>query len=609
MPKRPHIPGLKVSLPRTVVSVLALLFTIATLGQATTVPAARQARNVAVITIKGTIESKSLGSASPTLVSLDRRLKLAQRAGADAVVIELDTPGGSLEASMGIADAIKASPIKNTVAWIRPSAYSGGAIIAFACREMICSDPATMGDAIIIAMDPLTMRPIPLRESERQKMLVPLLSNLVDSARRNGHDEFLAQGIATTGVELWMVRHKTSGDLLFINRAEYKLLFEQDPPVATPSIVAAPPMPDPVAEPRQAPQPNRKRGQRPPTGPTLIPEGEQAPFEPAAPKLSRIARDSTAAEQEMTSGRPVLSAADRGQWEYVEYVSTGDGPLLFKTDHMMRYGLASAVVQNDEELKQFFGARNLIRLNQTWSEGLVAWLTFLPIQGLLVVIFLIAFFIEITHPGAMVPASIAFLALAALLAPPILLNMAAWWVLGAIALGIALIALEIFVFPGFGLPGIAGLLLLFGGLLGALVPSSAFFPDAAHQQNELMYGFATLFLAIATAGTGMYFLARNFASLPLLNRLVLRDAVVEGDGDELLAAMAPTSGPIRIGMKAIAITPLRPSGRVEIAPDEKGAGQFIDAVSENGYIEAGTRVRIVSVSPFRIGVEPEGPQA
>jgi len=295
----------------------------------------------------------------------------------------------------------------------------------------------------------------------------------------------------------------------------------------------------------------------------------------------------------------VLTEADRGKWVVVEYVSTGAAALLFKTDQMLRYGLASAIVQNDEDLKQFFGARNIMRLDQSWSEGMVAWLTWMPMRGLLVFIFLLALFVEMTHPGVMLPGAIAFAALVGLVAPPLLINLAAWWTLAAIAVGIILIALEVFVIPGFGVAGVAGLLLLFAGLLGTLVPTGSFFPDSPQHKNDLLYGVVTLFLSITTAGVGMYFVARNFRSLPLFNRLVLKDPVFESDhGDELLAAMGSAAAPVRKGMTGVALTPLRPAGRVELE------GRIIDVVSDIGYIPAGAPVRIVSVSDFRIAVEP-----
>ncbi len=199
------------------------------------VPASRQAKNIAVITIKGPISSL-------TFKSLERRLQLAKRAGADAAVIELDTPGGELGAALDITSLLKRSdtPIPNTVAWVHPNAFSAGSVIALACREIVVSEAANFGDALVIAtnMDGTLKN---LKDAERQKLTAPLLSDVVDSARQRGYDEYLVQGFVTLGVKLWQVEHTLTGQRLFVNEREYELLFGQPPADTRPRVPSAPP--------------------------------------------------------------------------------------------------------------------------------------------------------------------------------------------------------------------------------------------------------------------------------------------------------------------------------------------------------------------------------
>lgn len=566
-------------------------------------PATRQANNIAVITIKGEINQT-------TLRSVVRRLQLAERAGAEAIVFELDTPGGDLMAVIGICTAIKASPIKNSVAWINRDAYSGGAVIALACREIVVNDPSTLGDAIII--NSMFGQINQMAESERQKFLAPLIAELVDSARRNGYDELLVQGIASRGVELWLVENKATGQRLCITRAEYLMLFGQEPPQVAPALASAPAIPD--SEKTRTAQKDlgsqldeflkrsQRTGRRGPgqASKQTVPTNPDDPnrYVPAAPDMAPMFNDVTSA-QELPTSRPDLTPSEAGKWTVIEYLSTGSGPFIFKADQMQRYGLAVGVVRNDEELKAHFNAKHLLRMDQTWSEGLVSILTWFPVRGLLVVIFLIALFVEMTHPGLVAPGGIAAAALIALIAPPLLINMASWWEIAAILSGIVLIALEIFVLPGFGFAGILGLLLLFGGLVGTFVPQGAYFPDSPRARNDLLYGLATMVMAVVTSGIGMYFIAKNFKSIPVFGKLVLKDpSRVEDGQDEMLAAMGPSASPIKKGVVGTALTPLRPAGRVELP-----GGRIIDAVADIGFIATGDKVRITSVSDFRIGVE------
>ena len=118
------------------------------------IPEWRRGEKVVVITIRGEIDQDIHGN-SVMATSVTRRIQLAERSGADAIVFELDTPGGSVPAVLEICNRIKSSSITNTVAWINPSAYSGGAVIALACREIVVTSPATLGDAQPISVMPL----------------------------------------------------------------------------------------------------------------------------------------------------------------------------------------------------------------------------------------------------------------------------------------------------------------------------------------------------------------------------------------------------------------------------------------------------------------------
>lgn len=613
------------------------------------VPASRQAKNIAVITIKGPISSL-------TFKSLERRLQLAKRAGADAAVLELDTPGGELGAALDITSLLKRSdtPIPNTVAWVHPNAFSAGSVIALACREIVVSEGVNFGDALVIStnMDG-TLRN--LKEAERQKLTAPLLSDVVDSARQRGYDEYLVQGFVTLGVQLWQVENIQTGQRLFVNAEEYELIFGQPPADARPRVPSAPPgetarkifsgrgekaskkdtskddaapaesapaseaappldqsspesapSPDPAAKPgdnkdaNQTPT-NSERQTAPPPGPP--PERQQladpaTAVRPASPAVANVAVDASAT-QSLPPQRPTFSAADRGKYRLVEYVSDGNGPLILKTADMERYGLARQVVRNDAELMAFFGAKNLRRLDPTWSEGLVAFLTNPIVRGVLIVIFLISLFLEMSHPGVTLPGLVAGIALVAILAPPLIIGMANWWEVAAIAAGILLIAMEMFVIPGFGIAGILGILLLFAGLIGTFAPSGSdsLFPDSPQGRTELLYGVATVAMAVATSMVGSYFLAKHFGSLPVIGKLVLKNAPATEVDESLFAAMAPSESGIRVGQIGVAITPLRPSGKMQVGD------KVVDVVAQMGFIAAGAKVRVAEVTEFRVEVE------
>ncbi|MHC4274931.1 MAG: Clp protease/crotonase-like domain-containing protein [Planctomycetota bacterium] len=111
---------------------------------ATAVPAYRQANKVAILTVQGGIDGI-------TLRSLERRVRQARADGADAIVFDIDTPGGALDATLDICHLIRTEAPANTVAWINPQAYSAGTIIALACREIVVAPSSAFGDAAPIS--------------------------------------------------------------------------------------------------------------------------------------------------------------------------------------------------------------------------------------------------------------------------------------------------------------------------------------------------------------------------------------------------------------------------------------------------------------------------
>lgn len=588
-------------------------------SQPVAVPASRQADNVAIITVKGGIDRI-------TSMSVQRRLDDAVKAGADAVVIEIDSPGGEIGAVLEISAALKASPIPNTVAWVRPQAYSGGAIIALACSEIITSDPGAMGDAFPVTLGMQGLQA--LTPEQRTKLLPPLLQDVTDSARRHGYDEFLVQVIVTDGIELWAIRDTQTQRLLLVNEEEYVSLFGVAPSRGYPILGTTPgartrplgeraeatPDTEPVAE--SDDQPSEPEPDTPSTEPgeDILNESGSDPFDvpgaefvPAGDGVADLdgAIDSDGAEisilLDTPTNRPDVSTLSAQRWEPAGYVCDGTHAVILSADQMIDFSIASQVVNTDEELKAFFGAKTLARADRSWSESLVRFMTSMPVRGVLIVVFLLALFMEMSAPGMVAPGAVALGAAVALLAPPMLIGMAGWWEIAAIGSGILLIALEILVIPGFGVFGVAGLLLLFGGLVGTFIPNANSFPGAPGQDKDLLYGVVTIVLAAATAGVGMYFIGKHFGRLPIVSRLVLNEATSDEHTDTGFSVMTPSpEASVAPGQTGRTITALRPSGRAEFE------GEVIDVVADMGYIDEDETIRVVSADEFRVVVERSG---
>lgn len=546
------------------------------------VPALRQASTVVVIPIRGEIDEF-------TSVSVRRRLDQAVKAKADAVVIELDTPGGAVGAVLEICHAIKDCPIQNSVAWVHSTAYSGGCIIALACREIVHAGSAVMGDALPIIIGPGGLQS--LGEAERQKILAPLIAELVDSARRRGWDEYLVQGFVSLGVRLWLVENSRTGQQLCVDADEYRILFEADPPPGPPDLASSR-----TVSFRGNTNVLRQGAARPASAPPDADPDSQSKddanrYKPASPALAGISGDvNLNLSDARRSHRPILSAADRGQWKLVRYVCSGDGPLVLNADALESYGFSSAPVASDAELKAFFGAKSMSRSEQNWSEDLASILSHMWARYILIAVFLVALFVEMTHPGVILPGAVAFVALGLLAGPSLIAGLATWWAVIAIIVGIVLVLLELLIIPGFGVPGILGLLAIFGGLIGLITPASETGGDG------LLKALGTVVLSGATAAFAISILVRYFGSVPLLNRLVLKDGPVSED-ESMLMAMTPAAPAPVVGSQGLAVTPLRPTGRAQFGD------HILDVTSGLGFIPAGATVVVTAAEQFRTVVE------
>jgi membrane-bound serine protease (ClpP class) len=94
---------------------------------------------VYVISIEGAID---LGLAP----FLSRAIRQAEEAGAAAVLLEINTFGGRVDAAVAMRDALLNSRVR-TIAFVNQRAISAGALIALACNTLVMTQGGTIGAA------------------------------------------------------------------------------------------------------------------------------------------------------------------------------------------------------------------------------------------------------------------------------------------------------------------------------------------------------------------------------------------------------------------------------------------------------------------------------
>ena len=563
-------------------------------------PAVRQANNLAIITIKDMITAV-------TSTSVQRRIKLAEEQGADAIVIELDTPGGEVGAVIEITAALRATPLY-TIAWIHDDAYSGGAIVAVACDEIVTSPAASFGDAGIVRGDSQAGFREGLKPTERAKISSVLIADLVESARANGYDEVLIQGLSALRVETWQVRDTRTGKNYFLTRKEYAALFGEEPREGGQAKVGSPGLKDdesggPLYADASSPLPSEDDNK---TVPRAVDPGPAPNFTPGTEDFTPLMRRTISDTVQTRSTRPDFSHEDQANYRLIGPATDGTVFLTLKGASIADFGFSKQTIANDEELKQYTGAQSVARLDQSWSEATVAFMTYTMwghlISGLLIVIFLLGLFIELSMPGVGVAGLVALCAFVGLVIPPMMINASAWWTIAAILGGVLLLLAEVFVIPGFGVAGVSGLIALVVGLIGTFAPAGQLFPGVGGDDSSLAWAASIVVLAIFAAGAGAYLVSRYTQHVPLANKLILNDAQrSHASAPTMLGAMASApaaqSGVVPIGAVGVALTRLMPSGAADFD------GQLVDVVSEVGFVDAGDAVRVISSTTYRVAVE------
>jgi membrane-bound serine protease (ClpP class) len=329
-------------------------------------------------------------------------------------------------------------------------------------------------------------------------------------------------------------------------------------------------------------------------------------FIPAAPMSPRVAAeineelDNKGAKK---SVRPNLRDPEHtGKYKPVEYVCDGSGVVTLRESELLRFGVAERTVRNDDELKAFFGAKYLVRLDENWADISARFLSNFIVRMVLMVVFLVALFVEMSHPGLSLPGAIAAICLLGIILPPILAGIAGWWALLAIMAGIGLICVEVFITPGLAIFGVVGVLLLFCGLVGTFLVGPAagsMFPGVGRSGGQIGWAVASVFITLFFSGAAIVTLLRFIPHLPVFNRLVLTTVTPEGDNAAATPYAQPFAGDsvIQPGMTGEAVTPLRPAGRVQIGD------KVVDAIADGAFIEAGGQVRVLTAGPFRVTVE------
>lgn len=311
------------------------------------------------------------------------------------------------------------------------------------------------------------------------------------------------------------------------------------------------------------------------------------PAQPVAEKTVSYMRKEFRATAESRSRPPLLAEAMVDADVEVPGVVEKGKLLTLTTTEALEHRLADLRANSLTALLQALALADaeLRTASPTWAETLVRFLTHPVTSSLLMTLGILGLIVEMRTPGFGIPGVLGLMSLGLFFWGHWLVRLAGWEELLLVGLGIMLLALEVFVIPGFGLPGLLGLAALLGGLGLSVVGAGA-----TWEAMLIATGWVGLSLLLALAFS--LALLRVLPRLPWGRCLILETALPT----EAAGVSAPEHERRWLGKSGITATPLRPAG-VAYLDDER-----VDVVSDGAFIEAGQPIDVIRVDGNRIVV-------
>jgi len=301
-------------------------------------------------------------------------------------------------------------------------------------------------------------------------------------------------------------------------------------------------------------------------------------------------RDPKTGRIEYLDERQLRERADEGLI-VIRTVKTAGTFLTLTGEQAQQLGLASDLVESFDEVRAVYGFedKRVEVATPTWVDSLVWTLSRPWIGGLLLTAAIVLLYVEFHVPGVGLPAIGSALCFLLFFWSRFMGGSATTLEILLFLAGMALLAIEILVLPGFGVFGLTGIILL---VFSVILASQTFvWPQTDREWATLSRNIGSLVFAFVAAGITMYLISKYLPHMPVVGRLVLQpqeheSVHVRSSNEELL------------GSEGVAVTVLRPAGRA------KFGDRLVDVVTEGEYLEPGTKLKVIEVSGNRVLVKP-----
>lgn len=457
-------------------------------------------------------------------VYIQRGITEAEEANADAIIFDVNTPGGLVVAAVEIIDSIHRTNIP-TIAYVNADAISAGAMISLSCDQIVMKPGAAIGDAAPVSITPGGST----QEVGSEKIISYVRGKIKATAERQGKNPDIAA--AMVDQRLVLVR-MSDGEIVALRPDAYLELKDAGEEMEV-----------------------------------IVAEGEL---------LTLTAEE--AIQYHLADGSADTVADLLAMYRIVEI----NGTRKALTEEVARQTETELGFTQVQIIKSLENAQ-VQEVVATLADKIVFFITSPMISAMLLALGGLGLFMEIRTPGFGVPGILGLLCIGLFFGGHMLNQIEAEYALLAFVVGIALLLVEVFVIPGFGIAGIVGVTLMIGSVFYV-------FRTAYELQTAIFWLSSSVIMTVTLAIVAAYFLPKTRA----WNRFVL---ATEMEAEQGYHSAGDEDFQSYLGQTGTAITPLRPAGAVRIG------NKRIDALTAGDFIAPDSQIRVIEVEGSKIVVE------
>ena len=234
--------------------------------------------------------------------------------------------------------------------------------------------------------------------------------------------------------------------------------------------------------------------------------------------------------------------------------------------------------------------------DMTWLDRLIQLLLNPLLQSIFMMMIIGGIFVEIRTPGIGLPLITALVGALLYFAPGYIGHLAESWEILLFVVGLILIAMEIFVIPGFGVCGVTGIIAVIVSLAFAMVDNAELFHwDGTLNLQPILQPLGIAIISSSAAIFGSVWLVKKLYTTRSFDHIALREEMKASDGYTGVVSGLESL----VGESVVVFTDMRPSGKVKTTD-----GRIFEAVLQfGGFVAKGQTLKVTHAEQGRLYCE------